>query len=1768
MNLFFTGMGIAVRKPWPQVKRDLTLTLLFFFLMAGPLCAQDFSGHNWYFGNSANGIRFSRSDNSPSLITNKASLGIGASAVATDPINGNLLFYTDGQNVYDVTHSLMLNGSGLSGNPAGNQSVAVAKVPGSATGYYIFTNSANGTTGGTISYSIVDMSLPGNSVFPAPPIGEVTAAKNVAIAGIPNRSEAMIIIPHQNQQGFWLITKENGAPNYSITLFDNTGGGPISTTNVSLGLINAAANFSYHPATGRIAVSPQEANRDIEILNFDAATGALTYYQRVLNTAVNGTGPQAVYDTEWSNNGQYLYISRQGEAGIQADVLQFDFLNQTTTLASVLPQPNNIFQSFGLQMAPDSAIYHLYQATSGGPFLMGALTNTDTVASEVNYDPSAFNSNPDFGGMQFASFAAKDSIEFTVDFTSVGNCANTPVSFYPEVDPAADSLVWSFGDGQFSNTWSPVHTYDQGGSMLVEVVAYLNGDTAYAAHTIDITQFDLRISMVQDTTACSCELPVNSDICGTTIQPFEVTAQAQGGTAPQYQWFGPGGLLPGETTETLHADSAGYYYVVATEGGCSAYAGVNIKEYDSLDQRANIWYFGQNAGIDFNPLPENPAIGIPGPLNTLEGASVISDRNGQPIFSTDGYNIFNHITNEAGDDITPPGGIGGDPGSTQSALIIPVPGDETLYYIFTTKEIYGTGTYEVRYSLFDTKLNSGAGGLAEYNQLLFGPATERLTGDANWLIAHEYGNNSFRAYRITADGISNPVISDIGSDHMFTSAENGQGYMKLGAQNRLVVALSTPGVSNVVEVFDFIDSTGVVTNFRTADLESTTGQIYGVEVSPGGNKLYATLRDANSTMYEFAFDSLGNPYFKQSVPQTGELGAIQIGPDGQLYVAINGSNNLGMFAAAEDTTQLTNLALQPFALASGTTSALGLPNFIQTIANPTGQPGFSFTGLCLGDSTQFNAVGKDPAIDKFDWVFGDGQSAIDSGAQIAHLYAAAGSYQVTLTVRNKCESPVQVFMDTVVINNPPPDPSTAVALCAGELELDANPQDIPNFNYVWSTGDSTETITVNQQGMYSVTVTDSLGCSTDGTILTADNRPQVELGPNTTLCQNTPVSPLDAQNPGATFAWALNGLPSGTTQTQSVNTANFGVFEYTVQVTDPVTNCFVRDTTIFTINESPAFNVTNNGPISCNTTTGQITVNFTSPAGSLFSYFINGPTAAPSGTDQSAGTSVVTPANLAAGTYGVTVSDQVSGCATVQTTSINSDALTVTPVTPVNNCDPILLSVTLNATPGPLDYPLTYRVIDNRTAIAIETGSVPAGTTFTTDPAGLPSNNQQYVVEVTTEDGCVASSAPVDVDQDPTVPVVLTSNPCADPVTITATGGDTWLWTGPGTIDNATASTISVSGLAQGPQTFNLTVSGTGYCPLDTAITVNVNNNIQANFTQSDECADQVYLSAEPAGTYTYRWYRNGALIPGGQQIVAGLTDNGALYRVEVVNTATGCVFSSSENPVRVSGTLNFALSATPPCEGQPFTLTATANQPGVTFEWALDGAVIPGQTSATLVETRGGLYDVTAISPSGACRITQNFNVVPSPVTEGSLPSTGIICPDPANPDPLTREVTLDAGAEFTSYTWYRDGSPLSETTREYIATEAGTYSVDLINIYGCPSSDETLLIEDCTPRITGPNAFRPSSSVQANGDYANRTFRLFTFFIDDDGFEVFIFNRWGEMVFYTKERDFRWNGGYNNNTGQPLPTGTYTYVVRYKSSYRPEEGIQEKRGGVVLLR
>lgn len=1715
--------------------------LILIVLAVQSLTAQDLSQHNWYFGNSTNGIRFNRATNVAQPVTNQAiPFSRGGAAVATDPVTANLLFYTDGIRVYDACHLPMPNGNGLTGQPDANQPVAISPVPGQTNRWYIFTNSANFTTGGSISHSMVDLSQFGNAVFPAPALGVVDGAiKNIAVAGLSNRSEGMIIVPHANQTDFWLITHQNGSQNYAATLIDATATFP---TIVSSGIAfpTSVANFSYHQASGKLAVSPQDPNTDALILNFDNTSGLITFDRFIFNSATSATNNQSIYDIEWDTRGQYLYISRHGDTGIPATVLQYDYLNPTFTLAPVLSAP--VFRSYGLQTAPDSAIYHLYQAVSGGPFLLGKLTHTDTVASEVVNTQSLFN-GANYNGTQFPAFKPQDSVILTVSFTTEGICQNSPTSFFPDVTPNADSLRWDFGDGSGSGSWSPIYTYGTAGTFNVTLNAFYRGQTQSTTLPITINPFALQIQLVQDTTACKEEFPPPRGSSSPT--QFSVSVTIQGGTPASIVWSN------GDLGTTLTPDSAGYYYVVVTDAsGCSAYAGVNVKEYGLQDQRSNVWYFGNQAGIDFNVQPpvalDNSAMDAP------EGCAIVCDRNGDVIFYTDGDKVYDKTDTEIDN------GIGGDPAASQSAIIVPVPGDETLYYIFTTQAINGTAPYEVRYSLFDLKLNSGTGALLEKNILLFAKSTERLTSNGRWLIVHEYGNNVFRSYPITQAGIGSPVYSEAGSVHEFKTQQNGEGYMKIGPCNEIAVALSTPGISNLVELFSFNDSTGRVDNFRQIDLNEPNGQVYGVEFSPGCNKLYATVKGTPtpSSIFEYFLDSLRQPYFKQRINQPTELGAIQVGPDGQIYVAINGSTSLGTIQANEDTTALSTFTPAGFALLPGTNSRLGLPNFVQFQGNAFGGPGFDFVGTCFGDSTRFAGTATD-AIDQFQWFFGDGASSTEPAP--VHFYAAPGLYTVSMRLTNRCSLDTTIVQQVRIFAPPaPPTIPGAAVLCTGAVTLDANTANIPDLTYNWSSGDTTRTVTINEQSFVSVIITDTNGCTSFGQTIVADNRPQVDLGPDLTICEDNATPTLNAQNPGANFLWRIDGVNASTIQTQAVDTSTPGVFTYEVTVTDPVTTCTITDEKVYTINVSPSFTLSGTNPTSCGTATGSITLqlNASTPAGGpLYSYFLTGPNSFnQQGNDVSAPSTIGPIGGQSAGTFSGIVTDQISGCTISTSFGLTDATYTATAVALAPNCDPVTVQVT---TAGTFTLPMQYRVTDNSNGqtTAPVTGQ-PA--VFNIAP---PLAAGTYTIELTDNLGCIFNINNFVVSPTAPIPVSILTNLCASPPTLTATGGTSYSWTSnvPGSIvGSATGATIQ---LQPGAGTVTYTVSATGAgCPATQNITVDVPPAISATFTQSDACADQVVLTAQPAGNFTYRWFRNGTLQGLGQQIVLGLADNGATYRVEVVSTTTGCVYTSPSQPASVTGLITAALAGTQACDDdQPFTLTATTNATGVTFAWFLNGNLINGANTASINQTAAGTYRVEI--SKGGCTSPAELIVIKAPVPEGELPNRVIICNDPDNNDPATATVDLDPGA-FETYDWFKNQLNLNYDQRVLTADSEGLYEVDITNSFGCISRDETEVLNDCVPKIVAPNAFRPTSSVPEN-----KEFFVYSFFITDN-FQILIYNRWGELVFESKDRNFKWNGGYNNNPGQPLPGGTYAYIVKYVSSFRPDRGIQEQRGGVALIR
>ncbi len=101
-------------------------------------------------------------------------------------------------------------------------------------------------------------------------------------------------------------------------------------------------------------------------------------------------------------------------------------------------------------------------------------------------------------------------------------------------------------------------------------------------------------------------------------------------------------------------------------------------------KEANNWYFGYNAGITFNTPDGSPVALLYGALHTDEGVATISDKDGNLLFYTDGITIWNrkHEQMQNGKDLM------GSPTSTQSAVIIPMPCSNNLYYTFTVDYIH------------------------------------------------------------------------------------------------------------------------------------------------------------------------------------------------------------------------------------------------------------------------------------------------------------------------------------------------------------------------------------------------------------------------------------------------------------------------------------------------------------------------------------------------------------------------------------------------------------------------------------------------------------------------------------------------------------------------------------------------------------------------------------------------------------------------------------------------------------------------------------------------------------------------------------------------------------------------------------------------------------------------------------------------------------------------------------------------------------------------
>lgn len=235
-------------------------------------------------------------------------------------------------------------------------------------------------------------------------------------------------------------------------------------------------------------------------------------------------------------------------------------------------------------------------------------------------------------------------------------------------------------------------------------------------------------------------------------------------------------------------------------------------------QRAYHWYFGGGAGIDFSS--GQAVADTNGQMYVYAGNASISDENGNLLMYTDGWSVWNrnHQVMPNGTELSPDNST-----PFQSSIIIPLPNNKHLYYIFhlTAFNFKDTLIRGLLYSIVDMNLDSGRGDVTIKGQMLLTPVSEALGAvyHANcqdiWVMAHKRETNDFYAYLVTENGITDTVITTIGN---FIGTPYGVYGLKFSPDGSKMATsafwdyLNDTTRFDTLHVFDFDRNTGILSN--------------------------------------------------------------------------------------------------------------------------------------------------------------------------------------------------------------------------------------------------------------------------------------------------------------------------------------------------------------------------------------------------------------------------------------------------------------------------------------------------------------------------------------------------------------------------------------------------------------------------------------------------------------------------------------------------------------------------------------------------------------------------------------------------------------------------------------------------------------------------------------------------------------------------------------------------------------------------------------------
>lgn len=545
-------------------------------------------------------------------------------------------------------------------------------------------------------------------------------------------------------------------------------------------------------------------------------------------------------------------------------------------------------------------------------------------------------------------------------------------------------------------------------------------------------------------------------------------------------------------------------------------------------KEASFWYFGENAGLDFSS--GTPVVLTDGKLNTREGCSTISDKNGQLLFYSDGTTVWNknhEVMNYTGG--IPANNLFGNPSSTQSALVVPNPTDTNLYYIFTVDD-FG-GDKGLNYYTVDISKNGGLG------EITAGPVnlsdgkgsfwSEKVTAvqsddcDAIWILSAV--GNEFYAYKITSAGVdqANPVVSTTNY-----SLRDRRGYLKVSPDgSKIALAdFNGPTGNGFLTLYSFNNTTGVVSStFEALSSSGPDGAPYGIEFSQQSNKLYSSHFDGtNNRVYQFDLTAADISTTKTLIhSQVGYRGGLQLAIDGKIYASVSvdyfdGTQYLDVIENPGD--DAADVIYTEDKIDLGVTRGTqGLPPFIQSFFSPvkiinsntSEDLTIKVNKICSGQSIDIEPELLGVAGSTYKWTK-EGDASVNINSRkitIDETNYGSGTYHLEMTIIDTCGK-IKKYNGKVEIEFLPLPDVFTIPLYE-QCDIDSNPIDgITEFNLQSKEAELTKNATNVTVDFFETTdinytnpITNKIGYRNTVSTNTANHKLVVRVTNNDTKCQ-------------------------------------------------------------------------------------------------------------------------------------------------------------------------------------------------------------------------------------------------------------------------------------------------------------------------------------------------------------------------------------------------------------------------------------------------------------------------------------------------------------------------------------------------------------------------------------------------------------------------------------------------------------------------------------------